>query len=173
MIELPLDQNFPEPILEDIASWLEQLHLKLVPIRRIDDRLTRVEDRQLVIALYQLGYRGLVTNDYNMLKNPRDLVAIMKTKISVFAIKGLGHHPIRATGALLMNLPKYVEHLMTSQPTGPPLIFQHKPSPPPAHKPWDLFTQTAKQRQEEANELYAQVKVSDEELDVPILESIN
>lgn len=173
MIELPLDQNFPEPILEDIASWLGQLHLKLVPIRRIDNRLTQVEDHQLVIALYQLGYRGLVTNDYKMLKNPRVLAAIMKTKISVLAIKGVGHHPVRATGALLTSLPLYVEHLVTSQPTGPSLIFQYKPSPPSAHKPWDLFTQTAKQRQEVANELYSQVKVSDKELDVPILESIN
>ena len=68
MIELPLDHNFPEPILDAVTPWMEGT--SLIPIRKIDDRLTRLTDRQLVIALHQMGYRGLVTNNYRMLQNP-------------------------------------------------------------------------------------------------------
>jgi hypothetical protein len=40
-----------------------------------------------------------------MLQNPRELAAVIATQICVFAIEGVGHDPIRATGALLLDLP--------------------------------------------------------------------
>ena len=50
-----------------------------------------------MIALHQLGYRGLVTNNYRMLQNPIELAAILKTKLRVFALQGVGDDPVRAT----------------------------------------------------------------------------
>lgn len=70
---LALDHNFPEPILNALETFM--VDSRLVPIRRIDQRLPDLDDRQLVIALHQLGYQGLVTNNYKMLKNPTELVA--------------------------------------------------------------------------------------------------
>ena len=102
MIDLPLDHNFPEPILDAIAPWITGINL--IPIRRIDGRLPRLGDRELVIALHQIGYRGLVTNNYRTLQNPMELAALIKTKLSVFAIQGVGDDPVRATGALLLDL---------------------------------------------------------------------
>ena len=37
MIDLPLDHNFPEPILDAIAPWITGINL--IPTRRIDGRL--------------------------------------------------------------------------------------------------------------------------------------
>lgn len=67
--ELALDQNFPEPILRCLDEYVADV--RLVPLRSIDSRLSTLDDRELVIALHQLGWKGLVTNNYRMLKNPK------------------------------------------------------------------------------------------------------
>jgi len=46
-----LDQNFPEPIVDGLADWLAQ-DAELVPIRRIDDRMATLDDRQVLLALH-------------------------------------------------------------------------------------------------------------------------
>ena len=74
--ELPLDQNFPEPILRCLEEFI--LDVKLVPLRQIDKRLSTLDDRELLIALRQLGYSGLVTKNYKMLKNPSELAASLR-----------------------------------------------------------------------------------------------
>lgn len=48
-MELPLDQNFREPILERLEPWMGDIHL--VPLRAIDPALTQFDDRKLLIAL--------------------------------------------------------------------------------------------------------------------------
>src|SRR2546429_3145062 len=101
-LDLALDQNFPEPILDALARFVD---IRLIPLRRIDPRLPSLEDRELLIALHQLRYRGLVTNNCKMLKNPRELAAVIATRFAAFAIEGVGHDPLRATGALLLDLP--------------------------------------------------------------------
>src|SRR5215471_2820895 len=95
-VRLALDQNFPEPILTALDRFI--VDIELVPLRRIDVRLTTLDDRALVITLDQLDFPGLVTNNYKMLKNPRELAAIIRTRLTVFAIEGVGDDPIPATG---------------------------------------------------------------------------
>ncbi len=90
-IRLALDQNFPTPILRALSDFI--VDIQLVPLREIDPRLSTLDDRPLVIALHQLGYPGLVTNNYKMLKNPQELAAIIATKITVFAIEGVAWSP--------------------------------------------------------------------------------
>ena len=68
-IRLALDQNFPTPILAALAEFI--VDIDLIPLRKIDQRLSTLDDRTLVIALQQLGFEGLVTNNYKMLKNRR------------------------------------------------------------------------------------------------------
>ena len=45
-MRLPLDQNFPEPILEGLEPWMGDV--QLVPLRTIDHRLTTLGDRELL-----------------------------------------------------------------------------------------------------------------------------
>ena len=162
-MRLPLDHNFPEPILDQMAPWMGDL--QLVPLRRIDERLTRFDDRELLIALKQLGFSGLVTLNYKMLRNPKELAAVLKTKLTIFAVEGVGHDPIRATGALLLDLQPAVD-AMRSGRTG---VFWLRPRAPQPQDPWELFERAAGNHGRDAEALYDDVKVSDAELDALLL----
>lgn len=158
MIYLPLDHNFPEPILDCLDRFIQRP--KLIPLRRIHPDLARLRDRELLIALSQLGYKGLVTNDYRMLRNPGAIAAVLKTKLTVFAIEGVGHDPIRATGALLLDLPAAVRGMEA----GSRGVFWLRPRNPRPVDPWDLFKKAAERKGQGVDELYSEVKVTDEEI---------
>ena len=162
-MEIPLDHNFPEPILDCLAAFVPEVDL--VPIRRIDSRLPELDDRDLVIALSQLGYRGLVTLNHRMLRNPRELAAILATNMAVFAVEGVGHDPIRATGALLLDLPSAVRAVESGRGE----IVWLRPRTPSPRRAWDVFKAAAERRQEDAIELYEEVRVTEEELRRPII----
>ena len=46
-----------------------------------------------------------------MLEVPTEIAAIVTTKMIVIAIEGLGHDPLRAVGALLLELPGLPDRL--------------------------------------------------------------
>lgn len=162
-MRLPLDQNFPEPILTALEPWMGDI--QLVPLRKIDPRLPELDDRRLLIALKQLGFEGLVTLNHKMLRNPRELAAVLKTGVTVFAVEGVGHDPIRATGALLLDLRPAVNAVQAGR-SG---VFWLRPRAPKPRDPWDLFKEAAEKRNEDAEHLYATLKVSDAEMETTIL----
>ena len=136
-MRLPLDQNFPESILTNLSPWMGDI--QLLPLRTIDHRLTTLGDRELLIALRQLGFEGLVTLNYKMLRNPSELAAVLKTKLTVFAVEGLGDDPIRASGALLLDLRPAVNAVRAGK-TG---VFWLRPRSPQPRDPWELFRRAA------------------------------
>ena len=162
-MRLPLDQNFPEPILGQLEPWMGDI--ELLPLRTIDEALTQLDDRSLLIALKQLDFEGLVTLNYKMLRNPKELAAVLKTKLNIFAVEGVGDDPIRATGALLLDLRPAVNAIESGR-TG---VFWLKPRSPQPKDPWELFERAAKNHGEEATVLYEQVKVSDADLEAIVL----
>ena len=162
-MDLPLDQNFPEPILGRLESWMGDI--RLLPLRMIDQRLTRLDDRELLIALKQHGYKGLVTLNYKMLRNPAELAAVLKTKLTIFAVEGVGNDPIRATGALLLDLQPAIKAVRA----GGSGVFWLRPRAPKPQDPWDLFKRAALKRGENASALYEAVKVSNAEMDTTVL----
>ncbi len=157
-IRLALDQNFPTPILRAIAEYI--VDVELIPIREIDTRLSTFEDRELLIALRQLGYPGLVTNNYKMLKNPKELAAIIATKLTVFAIEGVGDDPIRATGAALLGLPGALKQMDTRKAQ----VFWVRPRNPMPANPVELFERAAEHQRRDASDLLKEVAVSALEL---------
>lgn len=161
-IALALDQNFPHLIL-DAAQLVPEV--EMVPIWRIDHRLAALDDRKLVIALYQLGWRGLITNNYKMLYVPAEIAAIVKTKCVVFAVEGLGSDPLRATGAVLLDLPGAVKKIVP----GKGQVFRVAPRAPQPRDPWDYFKDVATRQKVAPGSLYDEVKVSDTELADPVL----
>lgn len=163
-MRLPLDQNFPEPILEQLEPWMGDI--QLLPLRTIDEELTRLDDRDLLIALKQLEFEGLVTLNYKMLRNPKELAAVLKTKLSIFAVEGVGHDPIRATGALLLDLRPAVNAIES----GKAGVFWLRPRSPKPQDPWVLFERAAQNHDEDAATLYERVKVSDADLEAVILD---
>lgn len=98
-----LDENFPVSILRQIVvGWTPELDL--LDVRNIDGRLLTLDDHQLILALHQSGYEGLVTNDHHMLDLPEVLAIIKQTKFSVVACIRAGDDPLVATGVLLTHL---------------------------------------------------------------------
>jgi hypothetical protein len=157
---LALDANFPEPILAALDVFI--VDIELIPLLKIDPQLRDLDDRPLILALRQEGFDWLVTNNYRMLRNPSELAAIIKARINVFAIEGTGHDPLRATGALLLDLPGAVRRA-----SGKGEVFWSRPRNPTPRKPWDLFTEAAARRHQSPADLYDEVKVSDDELHAP------
>jgi hypothetical protein len=155
-----LDVNFPESILRAFDLVID---VELVPLREIDRRLIELDDRSMVLALRQEGFDWLATNNYRMLRNPEELAAIMKAHMKVFAIEGVGDDPLKATGALLLDLPGAMKRAVPGQSQ----IFWSRPRTPAPMDPWDLFTRAADHRHQTAPELYEQVKVADEEAATP------
>lgn len=160
---LALDQNFPTPILAALEGYI--VDIELVPLRKIDPRLTGLDDRALVVALHQLRFRGLVTNNYKMLKNPKELAAIVATKLTVFAIEGVGDDPIRATGALLLDLPGALKRMDSRKAQ----VFWMRPRNPMPEEPMALFKRAADHQHRDVNELFAELAVSKDELRAPVL----
>jgi hypothetical protein len=103
-LRLALDQNFPTPLIEGIRQFLPA-DLQLTSLHRINPALSELSDRELFIALSQLDLEGLITNNDKMLDVPEEIAAIVATKSVVVAVEGLGQDPIRAVGALLLELP--------------------------------------------------------------------
>ena len=87
-VRLALDQNFPSDLIRHITEFLPE-DLELQTLRGIDPRLTGLDDRPLIIALHQLGWHGLITNNYKMLFEPHEIAAIVATRSTVIAIEGL------------------------------------------------------------------------------------
>lgn len=83
-----------------------------------------------------------------------------------FAIEGVGHDPLRATGALLLDLPGAIKRLDTRRPQ----VFWLRPRNPEPRNPNDLFDDVARHLHRTRDELWAQVKVSPGELRRPVLD---
>ena len=103
-LRLVLDQNFPTPLINAVRPYLPTT-LDVMHLHGIDPRMSDLDDRSLIIALHQAGWDGLIANNYKMLDVPAEVAAIVKSKLTVVAVEGLGHDPIRAVGALLLELP--------------------------------------------------------------------
>lgn len=162
---LALDENFP-PVLLDAAHLIPEVEISR--LRDVDRRLLGLSDRQLIVALHQLGWTGLITNNYRMLNVPAEVAAIVRTKLTVVAVRGVGDDPLRATGSLMLDLPVIAQRLARGEARG--AVYLRRPSPPPHADPWEHFRRAAEHRHRDPSELYAEVRVSDEELASPVLD---
>jgi hypothetical protein len=161
---LALDQNFPTPILAALADFI--VDVELLPLRKIDPRLSVLDDRALIVALHQLGVQGLITNNYKMLRNPKELAAIIATRLTVFAIEGVGDDPIRATGAILLDLPGALSRMDSRRPQ----VFWLRPRNPTPDDPSELFRRAAERQHRDPADLWQEVEVSKGELQAPLLD---
>lgn len=161
-LRFALDQNFP-PLLHGVESLLPEV--QIAHIRKIDQRMPRLDDRQLVLALHQLGWTGLITNNYKMLWQPLEIAAIVKTKITVFAVQGLGDDPVRAAGAVMLDLPGAIKRVVP----GKSHVFLVNPRNPLPKDAWEFFAGAAERRKLDPQRLWRQVKVTADELSTPIL----
>ncbi|MEJ7741276.1 MAG: hypothetical protein WKF73_01280 [Nocardioidaceae bacterium] len=164
-LRLALDQNFPTPLIYAVRDYLPS-DPELTHISEIDPRLSDLSDRGLFIALSQLGYDGLVTNNYKMLKVPEELAAIVKTKAVVVAVEALGHDPIRAVGALLLELPNLADRVRPDTAN----IFRLNYARRRPEDGWTYFSKAAKRLERTPGDLWYEVKVTDDEMSRRLLD---
>lgn len=163
-LRLALDQNFPTPLINAIRDYLPD-DIDLAHLPSIDPRLSDLSDRQLVIALAQLHFDGLVTNNYKMLNVPEEIAAVIKTKSVVVAVEALGHDPIRAVGALLLELPGLASRVRPEMGN----VFRLNYARRQPQDAWEYLKAAAGRLGQQPNEVWDQVKVSDQELAQQIL----
>jgi hypothetical protein len=163
-LRLALDQNFPVPLLASMERWLPS-DVTLTHLTRIDPRLSDVSDRQLFIALHQMGWDGLVTNNWRMLNIENEVAAIVKTNATVVAMKGMGDDPIRPAGALLLELPGIAARIKPGRSNVFLLNYDHRQP----EDGWAWLTRVADRRKTTAIELWTAHAPSDEEMKTPVL----
>jgi len=73
--------------------------------------------------------------------------------------------PFEQPGALLLDLRPAVNAMQAGR-SG---VFWLRPRAPKPRDPWDLFKEAAEKRNEDAEHLYATLKVSDAEMEIAIL----
>jgi hypothetical protein len=105
-----LDQNFPQPIVESLREFMTEA--ELVAVGDIDERLTDVDDWELLLALHhhERDWDGLITTDSGMLSMPRELSVLMQTRLTLVVADAAGHDPLKATGLVLAYLPWVAAH---------------------------------------------------------------
>lgn len=163
-LRLVLDQNFPQPLLRDVWEWIPP-DLEIIHLGDLDGRLRTASDRELFIALHQLGYDGLITSNWKMLNIPMEVAAIIATKAVVIAMRSMGHDPIRAAGALLLELPGLVKRLRPHR-ANVFLLHYERRRPEDA---WEYLKRIAEREGVSPQDLLDDVRVTSEELANPIL----
>ena len=164
-MRLALDQNFPIPLIDAVFDFLPA-DMQIAHLKVIDRRLSDLDDRSLVIALHQSGWDGLITNNYKMLDVPEEVAAIVKTKLTVIAIEGLGHDPLRAVGALLLELPGIPNRIRPKRANVFRLSYRQR-QPKDA---WEYFKEAAARHDRDPADLWNQVGVTEHELTTRVLD---
>ncbi len=146
-----LDQNFPEPIVEALEEFLEDA-VELVPIRRIDPRMSSLDDWQVLLALHvhDRPWDGLITTDCNMLNLPKELAVLCQTKLTLVVAVSAGHDPIKATGLVLAHLAGICQRTRPGRGQVWKLATRQRG----AEDVWDHVEATARRRGETAQEMY-------------------
>lgn len=160
-----LDQNFPTPIVKALEQYV--FDAELVHVSKIDERMSRVADWELILALAQHDrpWDGLVTTDSSMLQLPRELATIMQTKSTVIATEDAGHDPIKATGLLFAHIGSICKKTDPSKPQ----VWTLKTKTQPATDPWDLFKKIAEHQNVPHEKLRSEAWLSAAELEADAL----
>jgi hypothetical protein len=164
VFRIALDQNFPIGLVRSITGAVPS-SIALKSIYEVDPRLSDLGDRQLIIALHQLGFDVMVSNDHRILNVPEELAALLATKLDFVCVRSMANSSIKATGALLLeltNLPRVFQDKRRRV-----LELQYEPRRP--SDPWEYMQRIAQRARTSAETLYATVKPNEEELAQEIL----
>lgn len=156
-----LDQNFPTPIVKVLRD--SQAHADLVPIRDIDERMSVLDDWELLLALHhhEQPWDGLVTTDSKMLRQERELATLIQTTLTLVTAEDAGHNPVKAAGLLFAHL----ESICRRTVPGVAQAWTLRAAARAADDPWDRHLQgLAKRRRTTAQALFQSAKLSPAEL---------
>jgi hypothetical protein len=91
---------------------------------------------------------------------PRELAVLCQTKLTLVVAVGAGHDPIMATGLVLAHISNICNRTRRDRAQ----VWRLRTVGNPADDPWKYLTRLAERRGSTAQQLYAQEKLSPEEL---------
>ena len=87
-----LDHNFPQNIIRALGHVPE---VNLVPLQQFDATLTQaVEDWEILVRIHAAKLDGFVTSDDAMIKQSKELVALIQTKLTLVVTESVTHDPL-------------------------------------------------------------------------------
>lgn len=105
-----LDQNFPVNLVRVMSDFMPP-DVELVHVPEIDTRLSDVSDRELILWASRQEFDALVSTNFRMVNQPDEVAAMVHTKLTMVFTHKMGHSPLRASGALFLELPKLHDRL--------------------------------------------------------------
>ena len=102
-----LDQDFPDPVIPTLPD------IDLHPLRRVHPDLTRDhEDWEVLREIKSRGGAdGLITLDAGMLSQPKEMVVLRQTRLTLVVFRGTHNDPFVAAGLLMIHAPHIVRQL--------------------------------------------------------------
>jgi hypothetical protein len=163
-----LDHNFPPPILAALEKYIPEA--TLVPLSDIDARMPLLEDWQLLVALerHDKKWHGLITNDTDFATGPRELAALIQTRLAVVVVEAAGHDAIKATGMLFAHLPGICRRVTP----GTPQLWRLRVADRPAVAPMDALRDVAARRHKDFDTVKKENWLTEDELQADDLASV-
>ncbi|MCC6132080.1 MAG: hypothetical protein IT186_19330 [Acidobacteria bacterium] len=160
MKRFALDQNFPVPIVDALREYI--VEAQLVSVREIDERLMEMDDWELLLALHHHpdGWDGLITNDAAILKLPREMCVLHRTRLKLVIAEAAGHDPLIATGLVLANLSQICNRLDADKPQ----IWALKVGAKNPESPMSVITRLAKRQDQNPNQFMKEHGPSDADM---------
>ena len=149
-----LDQNFPVKLIEAMAEFFPP-GLDLKHVHKIDPALSELDDDELVVELQAREFDGLITTDYRLLDDPKTVSALCATKLIAVIVEAAGHDPLKASGALFLELPSLPHRLARRESN---VIFIRKHRPVPSLPAWEYLERIAERQGTSAADLYEEHK---------------
>ncbi len=111
-----LGRNFP-PLALSVKCPPD---LYMITLSQYDPELSKFGDWPLLEALdRRANVTELITIDGRMLNQPKELIALERSRLRLVVTEGAGNNALRATGMLLVNMPAVLVH-----PAPVPHVFQ-------------------------------------------------
>jgi hypothetical protein len=154
-----LDQNFPVNLVRVMSEFMPD-DLALFHLPAIDERLSDARDRELIIWAKKQGYDALVSTNYRMLDQPDEVAAMVETKLTMVLTKKMGHNPLRASGALFLELPTLHHRVRPGKSNI--FLLTHEPRKPA--QAWEHLTKIAARRATSTESLWQQFRPTDQEM---------
>jgi hypothetical protein len=151
-----LDRNFPQPIVGILSDY--QADATLVPLDRIDKRMSTLDDWELLLALHHHvdPWDGLITTDSSMLAQGRELATLIQTKLSLVVAVASGHNPVKASGLIFAYLAGICQRTTPDRAQ----VWRLNAVNRPHEEPWDFLRRFAEHSGRSAEDTWAEFKLS-------------
>lgn len=158
-----VDHNFPEELMYAARPFLGRW-FGVEMIKRISGELIREkEDWEVMLALHQMGWDGLIGLDARILSSPKEMAVVEQTKFTVVAIESAGHDPLRAIGQVLVH----ARHIGQSFRADEPQVYRiGRPQALEALSPWVYLQKIGRG---DGKAVFRSHRLTDEELARPVL----